>query len=320
MSISSDSKIEAVFRLSFGFLLWAISATLTLVLLLSMGGGSFFTKVLLGVVAVALEGAKILSWRKGGAYRAYAIALIVLSGIASLGSSLQVVELSKDSLDTIARDDIRSSPIYLAQQEELRSIDDEISALVARLHALPTDYTTAASRLESSLAVLRDRKQSILASLSVTELGSISQDYGSMIVLLGRTLGLRPEVLLLVLLLFVSTSIEVGALLLTAPVKVALRQHLTRDASVVSDEKQGTDSYLGRRLPQSYGHSVTPDVFLEAAKDGANLPFIHGRDKTAEKLGLSSAEAKRLVGQLIAEGRIVAEGKRLRLCSDIPSD
>ncbi len=320
MSISSDSKVESVFRLSFGFLLWAVSATLTLVLLLSMGGGSFFTKVLLGVVAVALEGAKILSWRKGGAYRVYAAALIVLSGIASLGSSLQVVELSRGSFSAIARDDIRSSPIYLAQQDELRSIDDEISALVARIQALPTDYTTAASRLESSLAVLRDRKQSILASLSVTELGSISQDYGSMIVLLGRAIGLRPEVLLLVLLLFVSASIEVGALLLTAPDKVEHRQQrLTRDASVIADEKKGADSYLGRKIPQSYGHPVTPDVFLEAAKDGADLPFIHGRDKTAEKLGISSAEAKRLVGRLIEEGQIVAEGKRLRITHERPS-
>jgi len=142
-----------------------------------------------------------------------------------------------------------------------------------------------------------------------------------MIALLGRAIGLRPKVLLLVLLLFVSASIEVGALLLTAPDKEEHRpSRQERSLSVVSDEKKGADSYLGRRLPQSYSHPVTPDVFLEAAKDGANLPFIHGRDKTAEKLGLSSAEAKRLVGRLIAEGRIVAEGKRLRLCSDIPAD
>lgn len=166
-------------RLLFGFLLWAVSATLTLVLLLSMGGASILAKVILGVVAVALEGSKILSWRMGGAYSAYAIALIVLSGIASLGSSLQVAELSKGSFSAIAREDYRSSPTYYAQKDELRSIDAEISALVVRLQALPTDYTTAASRLKSPLAALHDRKQSLIALLASNEVGDASQAMGA---------------------------------------------------------------------------------------------------------------------------------------------
>jgi hypothetical protein len=316
MSTSTDSKVESILRLSFGFLLWAVSATLTLVLLLSMGGASIFAKILLGVVAVVLEGSKILSWRMGGAYRAYAIALIILSGIASLGSSLQVVEKSKGSFSAIARDDLRSSPAYLAQQDELRSIDVEISILVARLQALPADYTTAASRLESSLAALRDRKQSLIASLSPNEVGDASQVYGSMIALLGRAFGFRPEALLLVLLLFVSASIEVGALLLTAPGKALRRSSQDGEASILPDQAEDEGSSVGRRLPPSYASPITPEAFLEAAKDGADLPFIHGRDKTAEKLGISSAEAKRLVGRLLAERMIVVTGKRLRLVSE----
>lgn len=58
---------------------------------------------------------------------------------------------------------------------------------------------------------------------------------------------------------------------------------------------------------------MTPEDFLEAAKEGSDLPYLHGRDKTAEKLGISYAEAKRLVGKLIEDGRVVVEGKRLRL-------
>lgn len=319
MFISPDFKAEPVLRLSFGLLLWAVSATLTLVLLLSMGGGSIFAKVFLGIVAVALEGAKILSWRASGIYRVYSFALIVLSGIASLGSSLQVVELSKGSFSAIAREDIRSSPTYLAQQDELRSIDGEISALIARLQALPTDYTTAASRLESSLADLRDRKQSILATLSADEVGGSSHGYGSMIVLLGRALGLRPEILLLVLLLFVSASIEVGALLLTAPTFEAGKRPRQVGETSSANDGEGDRSFGVRPHPaQSYGSPITPELFLEAAKVGADLPYIHGRDKTAEKLGISSAEAKRLVGRLISDRRIVAEGKRLRLIN--PAD
>ena len=58
---------------------------------------------------------------------------------------------------------------------------------------------------------------------------------------------------------------------------------------------------------------MTPEDFLEAAKDGADLPYLHGRDKTAKRLGISYAEAKRLVGMLIKDGRVVVEGKRLCL-------
>ena len=75
----------------------------------------------------------------------------------------------------------------------------------------------------------------------------------------------------------------------------------------------GTSLDASPLLSPSYTPPIAPEDFLEAAKDGANLPFLHGRDTTAEKLGISYAEAKRLVGKLIEDGRVVVEGKRLRL-------
>ena len=146
------STFESSLRLFFGFLLWGVSATLTLVLLVSMGDGTIFSKVLLGIVAVALEGSKILAWRKGGPYRIYAVALIILSGIASLGASLQVVEKSKGSFLSITRDEVRSSPAYLAKEGELASIDTEIAALVSRLN--PSRQTTRLRRRKRNQASL----------------------------------------------------------------------------------------------------------------------------------------------------------------------
>jgi len=313
MTAAFPSSLESYLRRFFGFLLWAVSATLTFVLLISLGDGSV-SKVLLGVVAVALEGAKILAWRKGGIYRIYAACLIILSGIASLGASLQVVERSKGAFLAISREATRSSPAYLAQEEELRSISGEISALVTRLKALPPDYTTATAQTESSLAALRDRKQGILDSLTASEPVGASHDDGSMIALLGRTIGLRPEVLLLVLLLFVSASIEVGALLLTVPDREGLcRAQKAVEPSVESPPMEDTPVNATPILSPSYAFPITPEDFLKAAKEGSDLPYLHGRDKTAEKLGISYAEAKRLVGKLIEDGRVVVEGKRLRL-------
>ena len=308
------SNFESSLRLLFGILLWGVSATLTLVLLISMGDGTISSKVLLGIVAVALEGSKILAWRKGGPTRIYAVALIILSGIASLGASLQVVEKLKGSFLQISRDEVRSSPAYLAEEGELTSIDTEISALVSRLNALPPDYTTAMARTESSIAALRDRKQGILDSLATEETVGASQDNGNIVALLGRTIGLRPEILLLVLLLFVSASIEIGALLLTVPehedgniAKKAIEP--SSESAMVGD----TSFEASPLLSPSYAPPITPDDFLDAAKDGSDLPFLRGRDTTAEKLGISYAEAKRLVGKLIEDGRVVVEGKRLRL-------
>jgi hypothetical protein len=63
---------------------------------------------------------------------------------------------------------------------------------------------------------------------------------------------------------------------------------------------------------------VSPQRFLEAAKEGAPLPVLHGRDTTARKLGISSYEAKKLIAILKDSGTIIAMGKRLVLCGPYP--
>ena len=55
--------------------------------------------------------------------------------------------------------------------------------------------------------------------------------------------------------------------------------------------------------------------FYEALKEDSSLPFLHGRDKTAKKIGISSAQAKRIVANLIELNLIEVAGKRLRLKS-----
>jgi hypothetical protein len=306
--------LESNLRLFFGFLLWAVSATLTFVLLLSLGDGSM-SKVLLGVIAVALEGAKILAWRKGGTYRIYAACLIILSGIASLGSSLEVVEKSKDLFLSPVPQNRLSSPSYLAKEGELKSIDTEISTITSRIQSLPADYTSAVTKLMSYLSTLRDQKQALIDSLTNDEAAvGVYHGGGTMIALLGRTIGLGPEFILLVLLLFVSASIEVGALLLTVPDRGSWSSARKAGEPASESAMAGTTSLdASACLSPSYAPPIAPEDFLEAAKDGADLPFLHGRDTTAEKLGISYAEAKRLVGKLIEDGRVVVEGKRLRL-------
>jgi len=318
MSTTPTFHVESSLRLFFGFLLWGVSATLTFVLLVSLGDGSILSKALLMIIAVALEGSKILTWRKGGASRVYALVLILLSGIASLGTSLQVVEKSSTSLLSISTEALRSSPEYLAREAELASIDTEISTLVARIGSLPPDYTTATIKTESFLSSLRDRKQALIAATEKDEdMAGATHEVGNMVVLLGRALGLRPDTLLLVLLLLVSASIEVGTLLLTIPDHGARQILIAPVRSSSHPGMEGRTSATKPSLPPaSYAPPITPDAFLEAAMEGADLPFLHGRDKTAMKLGISYADAKRLVGKLIEDGKVAVEGKRLRLIQE----
>ena len=312
---SISARLESFLGLICGFLLWAISATLTVLLLISLGDGTPLGKALLGTIAIVLEGAKILSWRKGGRARAFAFVLIGLSAIASIGSALVIVEKSKTTALSISYKDLRSSPFYLAKTEELHSINMEVSALISRLQALPPDYVSASLKIQASLASLRNQKAAILADLAKAEKGvEVSSNNENMVVLMGRTIGIKPDYVLLFLLLFISACIEAGALILTKP--EVLNRDAAKNAIEPSAEPRANETPSFNRspvLPPSYTPPIAEDEFLEAAKLGSDLPFLHGRDKTAEILGISYADAKRIVGKLIKDGKIVVEGKRLRL-------
>ena len=105
---SRRSRLESVLRLSTGALLWAISTTLTVSLLVSLGDDSAFQRILLILVGPALEASKILSWRAGG-------------------------------MAKILPDEVWDSPAYGAKVSEVSSLDAEISVLISRIQSLPAD-------------------------------------------------------------------------------------------------------------------------------------------------------------------------------------
>jgi hypothetical protein len=314
-SVNHTTRVEPYLRLFFGLLLWGASATLTISLFLALSDGSLGQNLLLVTIAVGLEGSKILTWRSGGKARIFAVALICLSGIASLGASLQVVENSKNSFFSTSQAEIKTSPSYIAKTTELESLDTEIAALVERIKILPADYSTATTRLTVSLQSLRDRRQSLVQSISAMETSAGSSSSSkNMFVLLGKAVGLRPEIVMLILLICLSASIEIGALILTVPNSEEERP--PKSAMEPSDMVQAritTAPDTSTVLCPSYTSPIGTEEFLQAAQRGADLPYLHGRDITAHVLGITCAEAKRLVTRLIADKKIVVEGKRLRL-------
>jgi hypothetical protein len=298
-----------------GMLLWALSALLTADLFLSLSDGTAGKSIILILTAVALESAKIITWRRAGLVRILACILIGLSALASLGAALQTVENSKGRFFSVSLDEIHSSTAYQNTLSEVHSLDCQIKSSVSRLDNLPPDYVTASVKLSDSISALRDRRQVLLDELvemeKTTQQGSSASD---MVALIAQTIGIPAPTLLLVLLLLISGCIEAGALILCLPeTEMANASKKAINESNQLSSKEITKSDDSASSHPSYQLPITPDEFLLAAKEGSDLPYIAGRDRTAQKLGLPAGQAKRIVRELIRSGKIVPEGKRLRL-------
>lgn len=309
MKLQTQS-IESRLQRLIGLTLWAISALLSLSLFLTLGGESVTAKVLMGTVALCLEAGKILTWRKGGLSRLFSLLLVSLSLLASIGAALVAVENAKDSMRKGALTGVKSSQVYLSLQSELKSIDTEVEILLRRQDSLPPDFTTASNHLNNAIKDLRDRRSSVLSELSrLEESAEPEASSRDMIYLLSKAINKPQEAVLFVLLIIVAVVIELGAMLLTSP-ETKKRQNLSPSDPSPSDFM--SKAQVGLPWP-SYRAPIDAETFLRTAIDGADLPYLHGRDKTAEKMGISYADAKRIVTYLMRQGRITVEGKRLRL-------
>jgi hypothetical protein len=296
-------------------LLWALSALLTMNLFTSLSDGTIGKTVVLALTGVGLESAKILTWRRGGYARILACILIGLSGLASLGSALQAVETAQGRLFSVSLTEIHESTAYQNTLSELRSIDSQITCSVARLESLPPEYVSASVKLAASISALRDRRQ--VLSDALVNMEKVTQDTNAasdMVALLAKMIGIPAPTLLLFLLLLISGCIEAGALILCLPEteitdvsKTAINESNRLSSKEITKSDESASSHPSYQLP------ITPDEFLLAAKEGSDLPYIAGRDRTAQKLGLPAGQAKRIVRELIRSGKIIPEGKRLRL-------
>ena len=276
---------ETVLRLVCGGILWGISSLLTASLFLTLAGNDPLRQAILLLLAVGLEGAKILSWRMGTKERVLSVSLIVLSGLGSLGAALQTVQTYRQSHSLVQH---QQSPMEARVLQDLNDLDRQQTILLDRLERLPPDFITATKDLNGELERLRVKRSELSVQLSQSEdQSSSTASPASVFDLMAQVLGLPTETLMLILLLFLAVNLEVAALVLAGHV-----------------EEPKPDSAL----------AVSAEAFLEAAMKGAPLPVLHGRDATAQKLGISFYEAKKIVAFLKAEGTNRAVGKRLVLC------
>jgi hypothetical protein len=239
---------------------------------------------------------------------------MLLSITASLGAALEVIE---SSTGMIQISELQRNAVYQTSRTELESLDIEILTLVTRLGSLPPDYTTAASKLTATISERRASRTALQESLdNLSELYLTSQ-IKSIFVLLGRFIHKPPESVMFIILLIMAVSLEVGGILLLTPIQINQKKALNEVSKDITSESmpllKNVDSRDSHARPIERENGIEPKDFLEAAMDGAKLPYIHGRDVTAKLLGISYGEAKRIVKDLIKTGRIKVKGKRLVL-------
>lgn len=275
---------ETGFRWAVGGLLWGLSAALSVVLFLSFSAGEVSRMILLGLLALGFEGAKILTWRQGGSARLLAWLLVGLSVLASFGSALQTVRL----LDRVQA----PGQLQEAQQAEDRALlDRRIADLENRLQALPEDYLTWYRNLGQDLDRLRQERRSLTLEAETPDLAFSPTLFEE----LAWFSGWPRQVLELTLLMVLAVALEWGALLLTSSVREA-----------PESPKQAFDPLMTQ-------------TFLDTMIALGDGTYLGGRDRVGRHLGLPPYHTKRHFEELVRSGRIKRQGDRMILVDSATS-
>lgn len=305
MNHTEETSNEKIIRLSVGYALWIISATMTVGLYLELADSSLLSIIIFLAVAISLECTKILLWRShSGISRALGILLVLLSLFASFGESVVVLTESEQRTEESARARLSATPQYQTVLEDIKSYEMQISERLNRVAKYPANYYSLARQDLKAIDVLREEKTKALQELRDLETASAENEGShSMFLIVARFMHIDENWLRLIVSMVVALCIEVGAILLTQ-----------RDSNQVD-----------RKLPRSKEFEKYPAVghedpltdienrFLDAAQNDVSYPFLSGRDKTAKKLGISYYESKKIVQGLIKKGKIEVRQRRLML-------
>ena len=349
-NVVSTGKIERSLNLVCGSGLAGLSALLTLGLFLTLAQGNPMNQIIMGSLAVFLELGKVLLFRKKGWYRAIGVLLILLSGLASFGSALLVVESNQATMTKANQVEARSSDSYENGMTEIESLDTQISILVDRLKSYPDNFFSASKDLNSQIQTLRTQRAETLRNLDSKpieiEHSENEPTKMTMLSLFSDLLKLPIGYVEMGILMFLSVLIELSTIsLLTVPNPRLQKQeangqptnHRIGNSDNMASEKTPTNQDCRETVQNVHEtdkgkvstlvlnshektsqqpsmkplrENVSPDEFLEAMTDPESH-FLLGRDRTCEILGIPSFTGRKLIRRLMDEGKIQAVGKRL---------
>ena len=293
-----------------GFLLWSISGILTVTLFLDLVGSNLFKVILAILWAGGLEASKILSWRWGGRYRILSLALMAVTLFSALGMALSTVETTQA---VRVSKSLKSSPYYIEESASIRSLQAQITDDVHRLQSLPPDWITVAAGIRTDLASLRNELSRAQAKLTAL-FSSPSPDAQTPMALLARSLGLNRKALEVTVILILAILTEASAAVMAGYRSRGLGQD--QDTVLNIRTGLGEDQDRSPNFTQSLGEApnpilndtqslgVTPEIYLKTALDHPNAPRLLGRLEVAKRLGITEAQARSLLVNLIKSGKV----------------
>ena len=287
---------EPALRIATGAVLWTVSGLLTVSLFLTLAAGDPVKQAVAVLWAVGLEGAKVLTWRRGGWWRALAGLLVAVTVFSAFGMAVTSVEQARAGSREAQLAVVRSSAEYVQAQASLAADRELLSILTARLASTPADYVTAARALSAQIDAVNGRVRG--EGLQLVAMESQSKQSGTASRTMFDVLGGQAATYLeVVVSLVVACLTELFALTLsgTAQVREHMRERTPeRSAQAVAQPQPAAPA------PKPSADLGEERAYLETVRrlQGDGKPF--GYRQVAASLGVSEGKARGIMERLKA--------------------
>jgi len=307
--------MEPNLRLIVGLILFALNALAGISIYVSYSGAGGLSWLIGTLLCMSLESAKVLSWRRGGLQRLLSITLSLLTLLAFLGSTLMSVENTKAHSIESHLKTLHSSVHYNQLESQLQLLQAQQSAILSQMEVLPPLYVTASGKLSSSLDNLRNEQSTLTDKLTKMEAEAKSgagADSPNLFSTLARVTGQSEALIEVVVLLLLAILVEVSGFVMlgkTAELKVATRKSLFKGKENQVRDGKNRDDVKPNPVVASQSGGVTAEEYLKEALRHDKAPYLLGRGKVAERLGITENEAKAFIEALVRDGRVRRESK-----------
>jgi len=287
-------------------------------LYLGYAGTSWISVGLAFLLSASLEVGKVLSWRRGSWYRLISVCLSVMTFLAVLGTTMIRIESTKSSSLQARLGALQNSRVYMDLLGQRKEAEKQLEALLTRIEGTPSDWATVSLKLNAEADDLRKEQSELSSKLTALEqqttAGSTSAE-PSIFRALGSVIGQEEEKVELVVLLALAVMVEVTAF--------SLAGHSgKRKASGVNAPKKALESQEPQPKPNTkpnpepnavratqFNGGPNAEDYLKVALDHPRKPYLLGRGPVSERLGISEAQAKDLVEELVRDGKVRRESK-----------
>jgi len=264
---------------------------------------------------MSLESAKVLSWRRGGLQRLLSITLSLLTLLAFLGSTLMSVENTKAHSIESHLKTLHSSVHYNQLESQLQLLQAQQSAILSQMEVLPPLYVTASGKLSSSLNELRAEQTSLMSGLSNMEAEaklSAGGDEPTLFRTLALVFGLEETKVEVVILLLLAVLVEVSAFSLIGKAS-SVNVATAKNRAMVQENQVRAEAHRDVVKPNpmvpSQTLGITAEAYLKEALRHDKAPYLLGRCRVSEKLGITESQSKDLILELVNSGKVRRESK-----------